>query len=63
VSAKIRILHVITDLRTGGAETALYNILRGGLVDLFDSKVISLRSEGTMGAKLGALGLPVGPRR
>lgn len=59
MSAKIRVLHVITGLTTGGAETALYNVLHGGLVDLFESKVISLRNEGTMGAKLGALGVPV----
>ena len=59
MSTKIKIVHIITGLTTGGAETALYNLLLGGLVDLFDSRVISLRTAGTMGAKLDSLGIPV----
>lgn len=59
VRTRSRVLHVITDLTTGGAERALFNLLQGGLADLFGSMVISLRSEGTVGAKIAALNVPV----
>ena len=56
---KNRILHIITGLDTGGAERALYNLLAGGLADRLDCAVVSLSDEGTMGAPLRALGVPV----
>lgn len=54
-----RILHIITGLSTGGAERALYNLLNGGLGEYFDSHVISLGDEGTIGPQIRALGVPV----
>ena len=39
---------MLTGLNTRGAERALYNILRGGLAELFDSKVVSLLDDGTI---------------
>ncbi len=52
-------MHVVTGLETGGAERALYNLLAGGLADRFDTAVVSLRDEGTMGSFIAALGVPV----
>ncbi len=54
-----RVLHIITGLATGGAERALYNLLDGGLSERFDSHVISLGGEGTIGPKLNELGVSV----
>jgi len=53
------VVHIITGLNTGGAERALYNLLNGGLADRFDSSVISLMDEGTIGSQIKALGVPV----
>ncbi|NNF40574.1 MAG: glycosyltransferase [Woeseiaceae bacterium] len=53
------ILHVISGLPTGGAQSALYNLLGGGLSDRFDSHVISLRGAGAVGPQISALGVPV----
>jgi len=50
---------VITGLSTGGAERALYNVLSGGLVERFDSAVVSIREEGTIAVHIRALGVPV----
>jgi glycosyltransferase involved in cell wall biosynthesis len=55
----MKIIHIITGLSTGGAEQALYNLLKGGLAERFDNCVISLRDEGTMGSKISLLGVPV----
>lgn len=55
----MRILHIITGLSTGGAERALYNLLSGGLAGRFDCAVLSLRDEGSTGAPIRALGVPV----
>jgi len=52
-------VHIITGLNTGGAESALYNLLEGGLSTEFDSHVISLSDTGTMGSQIEALGVPV----
>jgi glycosyltransferase involved in cell wall biosynthesis len=52
-------MHIITGLATGGAEWALYNMLNGGLAARFNSYIISLIDEGTMGPLIRALGLPV----
>ena len=53
------ILYIITGLSTGGAEMALFNLLQGGLDERFSCHVVSLSNEGTMGAKIKALGIPV----
>lgn len=53
------VLHIITGLGTGGAERALMNVLAGGLARRFDSAVLSLKDEGTIGGNIEALGVPV----
>lgn len=55
----MRVVHIITGLATGGAERALYNLLHGGLNANSHNHVISLMDEGTMGAQVRALGIPV----
>jgi glycosyltransferase involved in cell wall biosynthesis len=54
-----RVLHIITGLSTGGAERALYSLLAGGLAEMQNTSVISLTDEGTYGARIRALGVPV----
>lgn len=53
------ILHIITGLSTGGAERALYNLLKGGLAERFDNQIISLIDEGAMGPQIRALGVAI----
>lgn len=55
----MKIIHIITDLSTGGAQRALYNVLAGGLATRYDSAVISLRDIGTFGQRIKALGVPI----
>lgn len=55
----MKVLHVITGLSTGGAERTLLNVLSGGLANQFDSSVVSLRDEGTIGTHISELGVPV----
>lgn len=55
----IKIVHIITGLATGGAERALYNLLRGGLRSGFDNHVISLSDAGSMASQIEALCVPV----
>jgi len=55
----LKIVQLITGLSTGGAERALYNLLNGGLADHFNSHVISLGDEGSIGPLIKALGVPV----
>ncbi len=59
MAGKIGVLHIITGLTTGGAERALYNLLNGGLAERFNSHVISLSDDGTMGSHIRALGVSV----
>jgi len=59
IMKKYKLLNIITDLNTGGAERALYNLLYGGLAEQFDCHVISLMDEGTYGAKIKKLGVSV----
>jgi len=56
---RLNVLHLITGLRTGGAERALYNLLNGGLADRFDNQVVSLSDEGTIGPQIRNIGVPV----
>ena len=51
------ILHVITDLNTGGAEMMLYKLLQHP--STIKHSVISLKSKGNIGPKIEALGVPV----
>ncbi len=55
-----KILHIITDLCTGGAERALYRLLSGGLQERFDNAVLSLSDEeGVFVAVIREMGIPV----
>ena len=58
-TAKIRLVHIITGLKTGGAEMMLYKLLSQIDRDKFDCQVISLTDEGIIGPKIQALGIPV----
>ena len=55
----IRILHLITDLSTGGAEMSLFRLLGGIDRTRFENRVISLIPVGEIGVKIRALGIPV----
>lgn len=55
----IRILHVITGLSTGGAETVLCRLLAGLDRQRFACAVLSLTDRGTRGVEIGAMGVPL----
>ncbi|HEY6970725.1 MAG TPA: glycosyltransferase [Candidatus Angelobacter sp.] len=54
----MRILHVITDLSTGGAEMMLLKLLSAGTRE-WESHVISLGGQGTIGPRIAKLGVDV----
>jgi glycosyltransferase involved in cell wall biosynthesis len=54
----MRILHVITDLTTGGAQMMLLRLLSVGNRE-WESAVVSLKDEGTVGRQILSLGIPV----
>jgi glycosyltransferase involved in cell wall biosynthesis len=54
----MRIMHVITGLSTGGAETMLLKLLSAASRDM-EHVVVSLGDEGTIGPRIAALGVPV----
>jgi glycosyltransferase involved in cell wall biosynthesis len=54
----MRIMHIITGLPTGGAETALLKLLSANNGN-WESAVVSLMDEGTIGPRIAALGVPV----
>lgn len=54
-----RILHVITGLSTGGAETMLFKLLSAMQSGDCESVVISLTDAGSYGPRIEALGVPV----
>lgn len=55
----MRLLHIITGLKTGGAETMLARLVSGHDRSRFEPAVVSLTDEGPIGAQLRAMGLPV----
>ena len=55
----LKVAHVITGLQTGGAETLLLRILERIDRSRIDASVISLTSEGPLGPRIEALGVPV----
>lgn len=55
----IKIVHIITGLGQGGAETMLYNLLLHMDKTQFTHHVISMTDEGVFGKKIKALGLPL----
>jgi glycosyltransferase involved in cell wall biosynthesis len=56
---RIKILHIITSLNVGGAETALYRLLSSMDKARFENQVVSLIHCGPVGEKIRALGIPV----
>lgn len=58
-SLKTKILHLITTLDSGGAETMLYKLLSIMDRGLFDHLVVSLAAGGRIQGKIEALGWPV----
>lgn len=56
---RIRVLHIITGLSNGGAETMLYKLLSGIDQRRFEIAVISLTDRGVMADRIEALGIPV----
>jgi len=55
----MKIVHVITGLDAGGAETMLFKLLSRIERGAFDSEVISLSTLGLIGPRIEALGVPV----
>jgi glycosyltransferase involved in cell wall biosynthesis len=55
----LRVVHVITGLGVGGAETALYRILSAMDRRRFDPVVVSLAGDGPVGERIKALDVPV----
>lgn len=56
---KIRVVHVITCLSTGGAEMMLYKLLAHTDLNRFEPVVISLDGEAELGGRIMAHGIPV----
>jgi glycosyltransferase involved in cell wall biosynthesis len=56
---QIKILHVITSLNIGGAETMLYRLLKSMDKARFQNQVVSLIRPGPVGDRIQALGIPV----
>jgi glycosyltransferase involved in cell wall biosynthesis len=56
---KIRIVHIITGLSLGGAETMLLKLLSEMSPERFENTVVSLTSEGDLGSEIKALGISV----
>ncbi|OPX84729.1 MAG: putative glycosyltransferase EpsF [Pelotomaculum sp. PtaB.Bin104] len=56
---KIKMLHIITGLNTGGAEMMLYKLLSSMDRAAFEAGVVSLMDIGAVGNKIQELGIPV----
>lgn len=59
MAKRIRILHVITGLNLGGAESWLLQLVRGLDASRYECRVVSLIPEGVLAGPLRALGVPV----
>lgn len=55
----MKILHFITDLEIGGAETRMLRLIEYGNSNLFQHTVVSLMDEGTYGIKLKNMEVPI----
>ncbi len=55
----IKVLHLITDLSTGGAELMLFKLLTRMDSSRFNNLVVSMTDKGTVGSRLEALGIRV----
>jgi glycosyltransferase involved in cell wall biosynthesis len=58
-ASPIHLMHIITGLDTGGAETMLYRLLSRMDRDAFRPEVISLTDVGAVGGQIAALGITV----
>lgn len=58
-SGRIRLLHLITGLKSGGAETMLYKLLTSTDFTRFEPYVISLMDRRILGKQIEKLGIPV----
>ncbi|MFP4169295.1 MAG: glycosyltransferase family 4 protein [Desulfonatronovibrionaceae bacterium] len=56
---ELKLLHIITGLSTGGAETMLYKLLSRMDKGLYASQAVSLLGKGPMAERIEALGVPV----
>ena len=56
---RIRVLHIISGLPVGGAQTMLYNLLEGTDRRTFKCEVVSLTEAGPVGKRITDLGVPV----
>lgn len=59
VPCVITVLHLITALNTGGAETMLYQLVSRSDRTRFRHVVVSMMDRGTLGARIEALGIPL----
>ena len=55
----MKIIHIITDLDTGGAEIMLYKLLSSLYNEALNSTVISLMGQGKITERIEALGVTV----
>ena len=55
----MKVIHVITDLETGGAEIMLYKLLHSLRNNAIESLVISLMERGAITEQIEALGVKV----
>jgi glycosyltransferase involved in cell wall biosynthesis len=56
---KLKLIHIITDLNTGGAENMLFKLVSNMNKTEFSNKVISLTDVGSIGEKIQSIGVPV----
>lgn len=56
---KMRVLHVINGLETGGAEVMLLKLVQGMDGSRFTNAVVSMRGMGNIGPRIAQLGIPV----
>lgn len=59
VQPTIRIVHLISDLHTGGAQAMIYKVVTHMNPDRFENVVVGLTGEGVIGQKLEAAGIRV----
>jgi glycosyltransferase involved in cell wall biosynthesis len=56
---RLKVVHLITGLNVGGAETMLYKLLSGMDRERFENSVVSLIAPGPMGERIESLGIQV----
>jgi glycosyltransferase involved in cell wall biosynthesis len=59
IHSMIKVMHIITDLSPGGAETMLYRVLSRMDTARFENEVISLTDLGSLAGKIQAASVPV----